>query len=86
MDSKSPEPHKSSGAFLFGGYMRIVQVQLREVNTTGILTTWVDKKPGLKKGSIVTLKDQKERKWEVLEIYSPEKEHTELHRGWNNNI
>lgn len=72
--------------------MKIIQVQLKSVNE--ILTTWVDKRPGLKIGAIITLKDYVDpqfpgavKNWEVIDIYDKEHEGSDFdfHRKWDNN-
>ena len=67
--------------------MKIVQVKL--AYRKEILTTWVDKRPGLAVGSYITLKDLKpSQKWLVSEIYEGEHEASDFdwHRKWDNNI
>jgi hypothetical protein len=72
--------------------MKIVQVKLKSVNET--LITWVDKRPDLKVGAIVTLKDWADpqypdsvKHWEVIEIWANEHEAADFdfHRKWDNN-
>lgn len=67
--------------------MKIVQVQLKSFNET--LTTWVDVRPGLKPGAIITLKDWEDPKkhWEVVAVYGNEHDASdfEFHRKWDNN-
>lgn len=77
--------------------MKVVQVKLYSEQrfhraTTGhhheSLTTWVDKRPDLKEGAIISLKDFKpEQKWIVHTIYEGEHEASdfEFHRKWDNN-
>lgn len=53
------------------------------------MTTWVDKRPDLKEGVWITLKDFKsDTKWCVMKLYNQEHTSTEFdwHRKWDNNI
>jgi hypothetical protein len=69
--------------------MKIVQVDLENIDGPERLTTWVDALPGLKTGSVITLKDFKETiKWRIKKIYTAVyKESTDFdfHRTWDNN-
>lgn len=68
----------------------VVQVKLLNINHTGEqLTTWVDRKPGLKVGSRIKLKDFKpEDQWDVIELWDMERKAKDFdwHRKWTNNI
>lgn len=68
--------------------MKIVQVHLKNINGNEHLTTWVDVKPGLKHGAVITLKDYPDIKWVVAEYYPQEHDSSEFdwHRKWDNNI
>lgn len=67
--------------------MKIVQVTLQsKIRET--FTTWVDKRPELKIGSRISLKDLKpETTWLVVNIYDKELDSKDLefHRKWDNN-
>ena len=68
--------------------MIIVQATLRNLNGKNLLTTWLDKKPELREGAIITLKDFKpEDKWRVEQLYKREfdDKEFEFHRKWDNN-
>lgn len=68
--------------------MTIIQVKLKSSNE--ILTTWVDKRVGLKVGTIITLKNwpESDKRWEIIELWNNEHESTDFdwHRKWDNNI
>lgn len=69
--------------------MKIVQVKLENLDYPGeTLTTWVDVRPGLQEGALVTLKGQPGMEWVVKEYYGKEHEADEFdwHRKWDNNI
>lgn len=68
--------------------MTIKQAILKNINGNETLTTWLDVRPGLKTGAIVSLKDFKPgEKWVVQELF--EQEHDardfDFHRRWTNN-
>lgn len=67
--------------------MKIVQVMLRSPEGE-LFTTWVDKRPDLKKGAEITLKDLKpEMKWLVTAVFDQEHDAADFdfHRKWDNN-
>lgn len=62
--------------------MKYVQVNLFEINSNRNLICWIEKDSRVKKGKIITLKNQ-EGRWRVDNIYSGiEKEFDELHQDW----
>lgn len=62
--------------------MKYVQVNLFEINSNRNLICWIEKDSRVKKGKIITLKNQ-EGRWRVDNIYSEiEKELDELHQDW----
>lgn len=64
----------------------MVQVDLSRDNAT--MTTWVEKKPNLQRGSFVTLKDIDDSiYWKVVKIYDLEmsKSDVDSNRNWDNN-
>lgn len=67
----------------------IVQAVLEAIEGGEVLTTWLDKKPNLVAGSIVSLKTYKDptKKWRVARIY--DMEHSvhdfDFHYRWDNN-
>lgn len=68
--------------------MKIVQVELKTLMGEK-LTTWVDKRPDLKEGVFITLKDFKpEIEWRVEKVYDDEHDSQDFnwHRKWDNNI
>jgi hypothetical protein len=76
--------------------MKVVQVQLYSNEKQyhngkwyrESLTTWIDTRPGLKEGVIISLKDFKpEQKWIINKIFDSEHEASdfEFHRKWDNN-
>lgn len=70
---------------------KIIQVSLRNDNSPEeLLTTWVDKRPGLKEGMKIRLKDHErpEEWWRVETIYHLERDGQDFdwHRKWTNNI
>jgi len=68
--------------------MKVIQVRLMNENKE-TFTTWVDVRPNLKQGSLITLKDFKpDTKWTVVDLYPTVHESTEFdwHRKWDNNI
>lgn len=67
--------------------MKIVQVDLQSDHHE-VLTTWVDQRPKLKVGSIITLLDFKpETRWVVVKMYSMihDSHEFDFHRKWDNN-
>lgn len=69
--------------------MKIIQVFLRNPKGPETLTTWVDVRPTLKVGNLITLKDFKpDQQWLVDAIYPGEHEAKDFdwHRKWDNNI
>lgn len=68
--------------------MKIKQAVLKNLNGNETMTTWLDVRPGLKAGAIVSLKDFKpEERWRVEELFEQEHEATDFdfHRNWTNN-
>ncbi|MHB8600884.1 MAG: hypothetical protein ACYDER_29290 [Ktedonobacteraceae bacterium] len=52
--------------------MKIKQAILKNINGNEVMTTWLDVRPGLKAGAIVSLKDFKpEERWRVEELFEP---------------
>ena len=69
---------------------KIVQVELFhrvDEDHAHTLTTWVEKKPGLKKGSLITLEEYPGWVWNVIHFYNEEHEFDDFdfHRKWDNN-
>lgn len=56
------------------------QVRLERKNQHQVV--WVDKEDLIKKGSIITLKGEKD-KWRVKEIYPFQMERNEINRTWH---
>lgn len=50
------------------------------------MTTWVDDKPGLKEGAVITLKTyiEPERKWLVEKLYEGSREEKDFVRNFKN--
>ncbi len=68
--------------------MKIKQACLQSIDGHEMLLTWLDVRPGLKPGSIISLADFKpEKKWVVQELYQHEHDATDFdfHRKWDNN-
>src|SRR5436305_12591594 len=68
--------------------MKIKHAVLKNLNGNESLTTWLDVRPGLKAGAIVTLKDfRPEERWVVEQLFEQEHDATDFdfHRGWDNN-
>lgn len=68
--------------------MKIVQAVLRKVNGNETLTTWLDKRDGLKMGAVISLKDYEPNVlWQVQHLYTDEHEKSDFdfHRAWDNN-
>lgn len=68
--------------------MKIKHAILKNINGNETLTTWLDVRPGLKAGSIITLKDFKpDIKWVVKQLFEPEHDSVDFdfHRKWDNN-
>lgn len=66
----------------------IVQVMLRSEHNE-VMTTWVDKRPNLKEGSIIFLRDFKpDTRWLVIKLYpqTHDAKDFDWHRKWTNNI
>jgi len=66
----------------------IVQVMLRSEHSE-VMTTWLDARPNLKKGAVITLKDfMPNTKWLVIELYPKvhDAKDFDWHRKWDNNI
>lgn len=69
--------------------MKIVQVELASPVTHERLTTWVDNRPDLKEGALISLKDfQPDTVWAVVKLYDKihEARDFDWHRKWDNNI
>lgn len=67
--------------------MKIVQVMLRN-HDHELLTTWVDKRPDLKEGAVLTLRDFKpDMEWQVTAVFDQEHDSKDFdfHRKWDNN-
>lgn len=68
--------------------MRIKQAILKNINGPETLTTWLDVRPGLKAGAIVSLKDFKpSERWRVEQMF--EQEHDapiEFELGYNPHV
>ena len=65
----------------------MVQVDLKRADGVE-MTTWVDKRPDLKEGVLLSLKDEdKDVFWRVNKVYDIEmdKDQVEKNRGWDNN-
>jgi hypothetical protein len=62
--------------------MQVVQVQLSRKTSLGVESQvcWVPADKGIKKGSVVTLKDQPKVKWQVVDLYG-RAEHSEIKTG-----
>ncbi len=68
--------------------MRIKHAVLKNLNGNEVLTTWLDVRPGLKQGSIITLKDfRPDERWVVRQLFEQEHDGSEFdfHRQWDNN-
>ena len=66
----------------------IIQAMLRSEHNE-VMTTWLDKRPGLSEGAVVKLKDFKPTtRWLVIKLY--DKTHSakdfDWHRKWDHNI
>jgi hypothetical protein len=66
--------------------MQVVQAELTQVTTTGIahMITWLPVDPRLKKGAVVTLKDDAGT-WQVADLYA-RMEAEDIQRGWGLNL
>jgi len=65
--------------------MKIRHAVLKNLNGNETLTTWLDIRPGLKPGAVVSLKDFKpEDKWVVEQLFPQEHEAADFafHRQW----
>lgn len=70
--------------------VKLKQCKLRSTSGSETLVTWLDVKPQLKPGAIISLKDFEtpSKRWIVEEIYDIEisAEDIAWHRKWTNNI
>lgn len=68
--------------------MKIRHAILKNLNGNEMLTTWLDVRPGLRAGAIISLKDLKpDEKWVVEQLFNQEHESADFdfHRKWTNN-
>lgn len=68
--------------------MTIKHAILKSLDGNEMLTTWLDVKPGLKSGAIITLSDFKpDTKWVVQMLFKQEHDAVDFdfHRKWDNN-
>lgn len=72
--------------------MKVKQAYLVSHETGGkdtlTMTTWLDVRPGLVQGALITLKDFPNVLWNVKELYDQEHDAADFdwHRKWDNNI
>lgn len=71
--------------------MKIVQADLYhqiDASHARTMMTWLYNKPGLKTGVTVTLKDQPNIVWQVINLYNSDEHDVtdfDFHRKWDNN-